>query len=120
MLFDAAEVDIEIVERGEERAHRRALRHLGEGIDIFRETLSTIAALAIGARNVGVRVVDVARKQNARMNLRPIAAHLLDILLRRVEVRDLVRAEDIVDVLREFRLKRRHHGKPLSREDLDE
>ena len=54
------------------------------------------------------------------MNLRPIGTHLFAILLHRVEVGHLVRAEDIVGILRDFRLKRRHDGELLRGEDLDE
>lgn len=120
MLFESAEVDVEFVERREERAERRALRHLREGVDVLRETLAAVAALAVGAGHVGVHVVDVAREQHARVDLRPVAAHLLDVLLRRVEVRDLVGAEHVVDVLRELGLERTHHRELLSREHLDQ
>ena len=105
-LLHAAEVDIEFVERREERAEGGTGGHLREGVDIFREALATVATLAVRPRNVGVRVVDVARQQAARVDLRPVRAHLLAILLHRIEVRHLIRAEYIVGILRDFRLKR--------------
>ena len=120
MFFDAPEVDVEVVEWGEERAERGTLRHLREGVDILWEALAAVAALTVGSGHVGMHVVNVARKQHARVDLRPVAAHLLDILLRRVEVCDLVRAEHIVDVLRELGLERGHHRELLAREHLDQ
>ena len=44
-------------------AQRGALGHLGEGVHILGEALAAVAQLAVGAGHVGVRVVDVARKQ---------------------------------------------------------
>ena len=120
MLFDAAEVDVEFVERGEERAEGGAPGHLREGVDVLREALAAVAELAVGTGHVGVHVVDVAREQHARVDLRPVAAHLLDVLLRRVEVRDLVGAEHVVDVLREFGFEGGHHRELLTREHLDQ
>ena len=106
MLFEAAEVDVELVERREECTEGGTLRHLCEGVDVLREAFAAVAALPVGAGHVGVRVVDVAREQHARVDLRPVAAHFLHVLLRRVEVRDLVGAEHVVDVLRELGFER--------------
>ena len=94
--------------------------HLRKGVDVLREALAAITELAIGAGDVGVRVVDVARKQHAGVDLRPVAAHLLDVFLRRIEVGDLVGAEHVVDVLRELGLERTHHRELLAGEHLDE
>lgn len=60
MLLKSTEVNIELMERLKESAERSACGHLGEGIDILREALATIAELAIRTRDVGVGVVDVA------------------------------------------------------------
>ena len=120
VFLGAAEVDVELVERGEERAERRAAGHLREGVDVLRKALAAVAALAVRPGHVGVHVVDVAGEQHARVDLRPVAAHFLNVLLRRVEIRDLVRAEDVVEVLRELRLERTHHRELLAGEHLDQ
>lgn len=117
MLLKAPEMDVEFVERGEQGAERRARRQLREGVHVLREALAAVAALAVRPRNVGVRVVDVARQQAARVDLRPVRAHLLAVLLHGVEVRHLVRAEDVVRILRDLRLKGGHHREPLAGED---
>ena len=120
MFLEPSEVDIEFVERREERAEGGTGGHLREGVDIFREALATVATLAVRPRNVGVRVVDVAGEEAARVDLRPIRTHLLAVLLHRVEVSHFIRTEYIVGILRDFRLKRRHDGELLRGEDLDE
>lgn len=120
MLLEAAEVDIEVVERGEEFTERTILRQLRERVDIFREAFPAIALLAVGTGDVGVSIVDVAREEAARVDLRPIGAHLLAVLAHGVEVRHLVRAEDIVGILRDLRLKRRHDRELLRGENFDE
>lgn len=116
-LLHSPEMDVEFVERGEQGAERRARRQLREGVHVLREALAAVAALAVRTRNVGVRVVDVARQQAARVDLRPVRAHLLAVLLHGVEVRHLVRAEDVVRILRDLRLKGGHHHEPLAGED---
>ena len=65
VFFEIAEVDVESVQWGEKRAERRALSHLSEGVDILREALAAVAAIAIRPRHVGVHVVDVVREQDA-------------------------------------------------------
>lgn len=117
MLFKSTEVDIEVVERGEEFAEGTVFSELREGVDIFRETLAAVAAFAVGTGDVGVGVVDVTGEKAARVNLRPVRAHLLAVLLHGVEVRHLVRAEDVVRILRDLRLKGGHHREPLAGED---
>ena len=117
MLLKAPEMDVEFVERGEQGAERRARRQLREGVHVLREALAAVAALAVRTGDVGVRVVDVARQQAARVDLRPIGTHLFAILLHRVEVGHLVRAEDVVRILRDLRLKGGHHREPLAGED---
>ena len=80
VFFNTAKMNIQFMQRGEESAHCRALRHLGKGVDIFGETLAAVAELTIRSGNICVSVVDIARKQNARMHLRPIAAHFLNTM----------------------------------------
>ena len=60
MLLKTSEVYIELVQRLKESSERSASGHLGEGVDILREALATIAELAIRTRDIGVGVVDVA------------------------------------------------------------
>lgn len=47
MLFKPTEVDVEVVERGEEFAEGTVFSELREGVDIFRETLAAVATLAV-------------------------------------------------------------------------
>lgn len=81
MLFKPTEVDVEVVERGEELAERAIFGKFRKGVDVFREALArrlsaplgvrvangyppktltrflrriSITTLAIGAENVGV------------------------------------------------------------------
>lgn len=108
MLFKSTEVDIEVVERGEEFAEGTVFSELREGVDIFRETLAAVATFAVGTGDVGVGVVDVTGEKAARVDFRPIGAHLPAVLPDRIEVGHLVCAEDIVRVLRDFRLQGRH------------
>ena len=120
MLFKSTEVNVEFVERSTEFAEGAVLGELREGIDVFREALAAIAELAIRTGDVGVSVVDVAGEEAARVDLRPIRAHLFAVLANGIEVRHLVRAEDVVRVLRDLSLKRGHNRELLRREDLDE
>ena len=108
------------MEGREERAEGSAGGHLRKGVDILGEAFAAVAEFAVRTWHVGVGVVDVAREEAACMDLRPVGAHLLAILLDRIEVGDLVGAEDIVRVFREFGLEWGHHGELLRGEDLDE
>ena len=103
------------MERGEEFAERTVFSELREGVDVFREALAAVAQFTIGSGNIGMSIVDVAGKQNTRMNLCPVTTHLLHILLRSVEVRDLICSEHIVNVLGKLGFERRHHRKLLPR-----
>lgn len=60
MLLKSAEMNIQFMHMLKECTERSALGHHGEGVDILREALATIAELAIRARDIGVGVVDVA------------------------------------------------------------
>ena len=60
MFFESTEVNVKFVKRFKEFAERGACGHHGEGVDILRETLATIAELTVRTRDVGVGVVDVA------------------------------------------------------------
>ena len=120
MLLDSTEVDVQLVEVFEEGAEWRSFGHLGEGVDILGEALAAVAIFAVGTGNIGVRVVDVARKKDAGMHLAPVGSHLLAVLSASIEVGDLVGSEDVVHVLGEFGLQRGHHGELLADEDLGE
>ena len=106
------------MKRGEEPAERSPLRQLREGIDVLREALAAIAELAVRPRHVGVHAVDVARKQAARMDVLEIGALLLAVVVNGVPVRHLVRAEDIVRILRDLRLQRGHAREAFALENL--
>ena len=120
MFLYATEVDVELVEGCEEGAKGRALSHLGEGVDIFGETLATVAELAIGTGDVGVGVVDISGQEHAGVDLAPVTAHLLAVLAAGIEIGDLVGAEDVVHIFRELGLQRGHDGELLANEDLGE
>ena len=96
MLFKSTEMNVQFMQMLKECSKRSAFRHLCESIHILWEALATIAELAVRTRDVSVGVVDVAGEEAARVDLRPIRAHLLAVLLHRVEVRHLIRAKDIV------------------------
>lgn len=93
------------MQRFKQLAERSACGHHGEGVDILREALAAIAELAIRTRNIGVGVVDVARKEHAGVYLTPVASHLLAVLTAGIEVGYLVGTEDVVHVLGEFGFK---------------
>ena len=46
----------------QEGAKGGALGHLCKGVDILGKTLAAIAVLAVGARDIGVGVVDISRQ----------------------------------------------------------
>lgn len=94
------------MERREERAEGGAGGHLREGVDVLREALAAVSEFAVWTRHIGMGVVDVAREEATRMDFRPVGAHLLAVLLDRVEVSDLVGTEDVVRVFRDFGLER--------------
>ena len=60
MLLKTSEVYIELVQRLKESSERSASGHLGEGVDILREALATIAELAVRTWDISMGVVDVA------------------------------------------------------------
>ena len=60
MLFFATEMDVEFVQVLKQGTKRRSFGHLGEGVHILGEAFAAIAELAVGARHIGVRVVDIA------------------------------------------------------------
>ena len=60
MLLKSTEMNIQLVKVLKECTERCALGHHGEGVDILREALATIAELTVRTRNIGVGVVDVA------------------------------------------------------------
>ena len=120
MLLKSTEMHIEFMEMLQECTQRCTLGHHGEGIDILRETLATIAELAIRTRDVGVGVVDIARKKHTGVYLAPVASHLLAVLAAGVEVSHLVGSEDVVHVLGELGFEWGHDGELLAHEDTGE
>ena len=80
MLLHPTEMHIQLMQMLQQRAERRAFRHLGKGVHVFWEALAAIAELAVRTRDIGMRVVDITRKQNARMHLAPVGTHLLAVL----------------------------------------
>ena len=60
MFLQPTKMDIQFMEMFQKCSKRCALRYLGKSVDILWETLAAIAKLAIGTRNVGVGIVDVA------------------------------------------------------------
>ena len=120
MLLKSSEMYIELMEWFKQLAERCTLGHHGEGIDILREALATIAEFAIWTWNVGVGVVDVAREEHAGVYLAPVATHLLAVLTASVEVCYLVGSEDAMHVLGEFGFEGSHDGELLAHEDTGE
>ena len=120
MLLYTAEMNIQFMEVLQKGAKGCTLCHLGKGINILGEALTAITKLSIWAWNVGMGVVNVARKQYTCMHLAPVGTHLLTILSASVEVSNLVSAKHVVHVLGEFCLQRGHHGEFFSHEDLSE
>ena len=120
MLFKSTEVDVELVERGEELAEGGVFGEFREGVHVLREALAAIAELAIWTWDIGVGVVDVAGEEAAGVDLCPVCPHLLAVLADSIKVGDLVGAEDIVRILRDLRFEGRHHRELLAREDRRE
>ena len=117
VFLKSAEMNIEFVEVFKECTERSACCHLSEGVDILGEALAAIAELAIGSRNIGVGVIDVAREEDTCVHLAPVGSHLLTILTAGVEVGHLVGSEDVVHVLGELGFERSHDGKLLAHKD---
>ena len=119
-LLGATEVDVEFVEVFQERAERCSFGHLGEGIDVFRETFASVAEFAVRSGYVSVRIVDITGEENTCVHLAPVRAHLLTILSAGIEIRYFVCAEDIVHILSQLCLQRCHDGKFLTDKDTRE
>ena len=120
MFFLSTEMHVKFVEVLQKGTKRRALRHLGEGIHILGKALATVAVLAVGARHVGVGIVDIARKQHTRVHFAPVGSHLLAVLTASVEVGDLVGAKHVVHVLGELGLQGGHDRELLAHKYLGE
>ena len=118
MLLHPTEMHIQLMQVLNQGAQGGALGHLGEGVHILGEALAAVAQLAVGAGHVGVRVVDVARKQYARVHLAPVGSHLLAVFAAGVEVGDLVGAKHVVHILGELGLEGRHHRELLADKNL--
>ena len=67
--------------------------------------------------HVGVRVVDVAREEDAGVHLAPVGPHLLAVFAASVEVGDLIGTKHIVHILGELGLEGAHHSEFLAHED---
>ena len=116
MLFHSPEMHIQLVQVLQQGSERRALGHLGKGVDILGEALATVAELAVGPRNVGVGVVDVVGEEDAGVHLAPVSTHLLAVLTAGVEIGHLIGSNHIVHILGQLGLQRGHHGKLLTNE----
>ena len=64
MLLNPTEMNIQLMQMLQKRSERRTLGHLGKGVHILGEALAAIAKLAIGTRDISMRVVDIARKEH--------------------------------------------------------
>lgn len=113
-FFTPTEMHIQLVEAFQKDSEGGAFRHFGKSVDIFGETLATVAEFAIGSGDVGVGVVDIARQENTRMHLAPVGTHLLTILTACVEVGNLVSPKNIVHVFGQLGLQRGHNSELLA------
>ena len=120
MLFHPTEMHVELMQVLKQGAEGGAFGHLGEGVHILGEALAAVAVLAVGAGHVGVRVVDVAREEDAGVHLAPVGPHLLAVFAAGVEVGDLVGPEHVVHILGELGLEGGHHRELLAHENLGE
>ena len=120
MLFHPTEMYIQLMQVLKQGAQGGSLGHLGEGVHILGEALAAVAVLTIRTGNVGVSVVDVARKQYAGVHLAPVGSHLLAVFAAGVEIGDLVGAKHVVHILGELGLEGRHHRELLAHEYLGE
>ena len=120
MFFHPPEMYIQLMKMLQQRSKRRALGHLGKGIHILREALAAVAVLAVGAGDVGVGVVDIARKEYASMHLAPVGTHLLAVLAAGIEIGDLIGTKHVVHIFGQLGLKRGHHGEFLTNKNFGE
>ena len=114
MLFDPTEVHVELMQMFQKCSERCALCHLSKSIDILGKTLAAIAKRAIRTRDVGVSVIDIARKKHSSMHLAPVGSHLLAILAASVERGDLVGSKYIVHIIGQLSLQWGHDGELLT------
>lgn len=98
-------MNIQLMQVLQKRAKRSAFCHLGEDVDILRGALATVTELAVGAGNVGVGVVDVARQKDASVHFTPVGTHLLAVLAAGVEVNYPVGFEHVVHILGDLSLQ---------------
>ena len=120
MLFDSTEMNIQLMKMLQKCSEWRSLGHLREGIDILREAFASITELTIRSRHIRVSIVDVAREEDARVDLAPVGSHLFAVFAAGIEIGDLVCAEDIVHILGQLGFQRGHHGELLAHEDFGE
>ncbi len=119
-LFGAAEVDVEVVEGGNDFAEGGVLRELGEGVDVLGEAFAAVAVAAVGAGDVGVGVVDVPGEEDAGVDGLVVAVVLAAVVGDGVEVGHLEGAEDVVCVFADFGLEGGHAAELFADEDLGE
>ena len=62
MFLKATEMDIQLVQVLQQCSQRRALGHLGKGIDILGEALATVTELTVGTGDVGTKVYSLKCK----------------------------------------------------------
>ena len=60
MLLKTSKMNVQFMQWLKQTAKRSASGHLGEGVDILREALATIAELAVRTWDISMGVVDVA------------------------------------------------------------
>ena len=120
MLFHPTEMHVQLMQVLKQGAQGSSFGHLGEGVHILGEAFAAVAVLTIRTGHVGVRVVDVARKQYAGVHLAPVGSHLLAVFAAGVEVGDLVGTKHVVHILGELGLEGGHHRELLAHEYLGE
>ena len=104
MFLYSTEMNVQLMEVLKQDAEGCAFGHLGKGVNILGEAFATIAELAIGAGNIGVGIVDIAREKHTSMYLTPVTSHLLAVFAAGVEIGNLIGTEDIMHVLGELGL----------------
>ena len=62
MLLNPTEMDIQLVQMLQQGSQGCALSHLGKSVNILGEALTTITELTVRAWDIGMGVVDIARK----------------------------------------------------------
>ena len=61
-------MNIQLMARGKERAERRTMGYLREGVDAFREAIAAVTVLAFGTGQIGVHVIYIAGEDRPSVN----------------------------------------------------